>query len=263
MSSAKRTPRYVERIPTNIQIVGPTVEAQVIPIRRVTPAYTPVIDAPPRPRARVVPVERRPWQVLVVSPMPGAPTRMVRVARWQARLAIGMLLVLLVATGGAVATLIIAMQSPDLFVASADAATLREQLLSMEDYLSVARDELAEANEATSEAEDSAAAATAALAKAMARPVPVRRATRKPSLTHAARLAARSAARAADPDAPALSSRSLEGLPVIGRLASTFSRARRHPILHITRPHLGVDVAAPRGTPVTAPGSGRVSFVGR
>jgi murein DD-endopeptidase MepM/ murein hydrolase activator NlpD len=50
---------------------------------------------------------------------------------------------------------------------------------------------------------------------------------------------------------------------VIGAIASRFSRARRHPILHIIRPHLGVDVAAARGTRVVAPAPGRVSFVGR
>jgi murein DD-endopeptidase MepM/ murein hydrolase activator NlpD len=57
--------------------------------------------------------------------------------------------------------------------------------------------------------------------------------------------------------------RSLDGLPVVGRLASTFSRSRRHPVLHIRRPHLGVDIAAPRGTHIIAPSSGKVSFVGR
>jgi murein DD-endopeptidase MepM/ murein hydrolase activator NlpD len=50
---------------------------------------------------------------------------------------------------------------------------------------------------------------------------------------------------------------------VIGAIASRFSRARRHPLLHVIRPHLGVDVAAPRGTQITAPAPGRVSFVGR
>ena len=52
-------------------------------------------------------------------------------------------------------------------------------------------------------------------------------------------------------------------LPVIGAIVSGFSRARTHPLLHITRPHLGVDVSAPAGTPISAPAAGRVSFVGR
>jgi len=50
---------------------------------------------------------------------------------------------------------------------------------------------------------------------------------------------------------------------VIGAIASRFSRSRRHPLLHVVRPHLGVDVAARRGTQITAPAPGRVAFVGR
>jgi murein DD-endopeptidase MepM/ murein hydrolase activator NlpD len=34
------------------------------------------------------------------------------------------------------------------------------------------------------------------------------------------------------------------------RITSNFSSARRHPILKITRPHRGIDYAAPIGTPV-------------
>jgi len=52
-------------------------------------------------------------------------------------------------------------------------------------------------------------------------------------------------------------------LPVIGRITSRFARSRFHPLLHIFRPHHGVDVSAPAGTDITAPASGRVSFVGR
>ena len=44
------------------------------------------------------------------------------------------------------------------------------------------------------------------------------------------------------------------------RISSTFSYSRRHPILKIRRPHLGVDYVAPRGTPVSALGNGTVSF---
>ena len=47
------------------------------------------------------------------------------------------------------------------------------------------------------------------------------------------------------------------------RISSTFSRGRWHPKLHITRPHYGVDFAAPSGTPIKAASDGIVSFVGR
>ncbi len=46
------------------------------------------------------------------------------------------------------------------------------------------------------------------------------------------------------------------------RVSSTFDRHRFHPILHTERAHLGVDYAAPLGTPVWATAPGRVSFVG-
>lgn len=43
------------------------------------------------------------------------------------------------------------------------------------------------------------------------------------------------------------------------RISSRFSYNRLHPILKIRRPHLGVDYAAPRGTPVLAVGDGTVT----
>lgn len=43
------------------------------------------------------------------------------------------------------------------------------------------------------------------------------------------------------------------------RISSRFSYSRLHPILKIRRPHLGVDYAAPMGTPVVAVGDGIVT----
>jgi murein DD-endopeptidase MepM/ murein hydrolase activator NlpD len=45
-------------------------------------------------------------------------------------------------------------------------------------------------------------------------------------------------------------------------ISSGFSQRRFHPVLRIHRPHLGIDYAAPTGTPVSAAGSGTVLFAG-
>lgn len=46
------------------------------------------------------------------------------------------------------------------------------------------------------------------------------------------------------------------------RISSYFTLRRFHPILKIFRPHLGIDYAAPTGTPVSAIGEGTVTFAG-
>jgi hypothetical protein len=51
-------------------------------------------------------------------------------------------------------------------------------------------------------------------------------------------------------------------MPTNGWLTSAFSAMREHPILHIARPHEGIDVTAPMGSPIEAPAAGVVTDAG-
>ena len=56
----------------------------------------------------------------------------------------------------------------------------------------------------------------------------------------------------------------LLSMPIVGaRISSKFSLGRKHPILGFVRPHYGVDYAAPKGTIVSAAGSGTIVFAGQ
>lgn len=48
-------------------------------------------------------------------------------------------------------------------------------------------------------------------------------------------------------------------MPTQGWLSSAFSSMRAHPILHYARPHEGIDVSAPMGSPIEAPAAGIVT----
>ena len=51
-------------------------------------------------------------------------------------------------------------------------------------------------------------------------------------------------------------------MPTQGWLSSAFSSMRTHPILHLARPHEGIDVSAPMGSPIEAPAAGVVADAG-
>lgn len=231
---------------------------------RIVPAGEPVLPAAPAaprgPRRRVVPVDRRPWRVMIVPASPAAAPRSFNVSRWQARTVLVMLALLATLASAFVASVVVAVRSPELFGESAEAEELRAELAVVRDSLALSRAALAEGeSDGSGDADSAATLVPAPIPEAAAIPVPER--------PHAAPerpkpFAARSHG-AHESSVLSLVPRSLADLPVIGALASGFSLARRHPILHRVRPHLGVDLAAPRGTRVSAPAPGRVSFVGR
>jgi murein DD-endopeptidase MepM/ murein hydrolase activator NlpD len=64
------------------------------------------------------------------------------------------------------------------------------------------------------------------------------------------------------PDGRALKRSFLKSPLRFTRISSKFSAARMHPITRVVRPHLGVDYAAPMGTPVQAVGAGVVTSSG-
>src|SRR5919112_3962899 len=129
MSSAKRTPRYVDAI-RPFEVVERSMSADVIRLRPepLGPALPPITEQ--WPRAKAVPLARRPWQLLLVPPTPGAPTRSFNVERWHARLVLGAMVALLVVAIAGISTLVVAMRSPEAFT-SEETEVLRARLLVM------------------------------------------------------------------------------------------------------------------------------------
>lgn len=66
-----------------------------------------------------------------------------------------------------------------------------------------------------------------------------------------------------DPEGKELGTFFLKTPLEIFRVSSGFTWEREHPILDEVRPHLGVDLAAPTGTPIRAVADGKITFKGK
>ena len=252
MAGSRPTPRDTSAVPPNPKAQE---DAQVIPLHKRNTPEAPLdaipSDAPPR-RASV-PMDSRPWRLLVVPPTAGAPTRAFDIKRWQAKLAVWAIGVLLFIALIDVIAVVVTVHEQQPAPSEAEVDALRIGLIALEDSIATARSSLVEAEAI---ARDSVAALGIAGNRARVAQLTARRR----ALLAKGENSSMSAQSVGVPDDAASK---IEGLPVIGAIASGFSYARKHPLLHLVRPHLGVDVAARYGARITAPAAGRISFVGR
>lgn len=251
MPFSRPTPRDNPLVPPSLR---PGLDdSVVIPLRpRGAPPAKPVPLRISERRRPSVPVASRPWRLLVVPPTPGAPTRAFDVKRWHAKLAIwGIGALMLIAIADVVAV-VVAVRDQQAAPSDAEVAAVRDGLIALEDSLTTARASLAGAEAI---ARDSIAALGISANRARVAQLTARR---RALLARGQSSTMSSTSGPLDGDASAI-----EGLPVIGAIASGFSYARKHPLLHLVRPHLGIDVAARYGSRITAPAAGRVTYVGR
>ncbi len=64
------------------------------------------------------------------------------------------------------------------------------------------------------------------------------------------------------PDGSSVQRQFLQAPVRFARISSRYTNARHHPILRVTRPHQGIDYAAPSGTPIWSVADGRVIYRG-
>ncbi|MDE3054104.1 MAG: M23 family metallopeptidase [Gemmatimonadota bacterium] len=176
------------------------------------------------------PPSRRHWTIVVVPPEPTGRTRTVRVHGHQVRAAAWLLAIGFVGyTGWSMA------EALQVNASAAQLAEVHRLVLTLNDSLRLSNQRADSAFEI--------AAVTA-------------------NVAHGPRLIARRAARPSTEVGFAASAAGVL-LPVAGTITSRFSQSRWEPLLHLFRPHEGLDISAPQGTSIRAPADGRVTFVGR
>lgn len=243
----RRTPMGVDAVRQR-RLVTP-ISTKVIPEHAPPPEPPPPpAAAPPAPPQRMAKAKRRRahgWTVMIIPPEYAGSVRSYNVRRWHLRLLTGGLVSLIVlALGGGFALGI------DTSAGQMDA--INTSLTETELRLSAMGDTIRALRIAATPT--SAAIEPTAPSRPVVAPARGRVVAPTPAAAPAAR---RESAPASLVPSPGVV------LPVDGRVSSGFSYNRRHPILRIRRPHLGVDIVASVGTQILAPAAGHVRYVGR
>lgn len=238
-------------------------------------------------------MDRKRWTLIVLPPKNGQ-TREISLPGWSFRAAVWTAVLAVLLVGGALTVLFTPWGTPGARLVARQNAALQREISAIEDRFRVLEDTLlliAKREEQMRmlaglpieasgvNLRDSASGPTLVTASLMAEPEPVTPiARRRPFLgrlgwsarpdvegliTRASNLA-RSFSVVSDTlqrnfekfaSTPSI-------MPTTGWLSSQFTRSRFHPILHENRPHEGIDVTAPTGTPIVAPATGIIVRAG-
>lgn len=202
------------------------------------------------------------WTFVLIPPGTGATPWTMRISVRRLRVVFGTLIALATATVsvGVLLAVLISM-APEV---EEETAGVRLGVFESDAAVSIPTSLPAELMAPALEVASTLGASTAPMAAprvARSAPAPVRSTRAAPARTER-RAAARPARVAPRNSIADVDEGLLASLPVLGRITSQWSNARRHPVLGVVRRHQGVDIAAPTGTRITAPAAGVVRFAG-
>src|SRR3954469_4091318 len=137
MGGSRPTPRDIPAVPPPPKPSQD--ETPVIPIhgRATPPRPVESQHVPGEPRRASVPTDNRPWRLLVVPPTPGAPTRAFNVRRWQAKLAVWAIGILLFIAALGVLAGVVTIRDQQPAPSDAEVEDLRTNLLALEDSIAL------------------------------------------------------------------------------------------------------------------------------